>query len=409
MPKRILFVEGNTDGTVGGSYFLMYDLIMGLDRSRFLPVAVYRRDNFVAERLRQAGVEVVVIAPHQPLVFGANWLNVLLAPVKKLVNAVTGFIVPAVAYAGFLRRRNIDIVNLNNSITRNHPWIVAAWLTRIPCITHEMGINKHYSRLSRFLGRRLAAVICLSHAILDAMRAGDAASDNTLVIHCGIDPLRYRQIESPEQLRLKHAIPGSAHVIGVVGNLRAWKGQEIIVRATGLLLAKYPSIRCVLAGGHTQNDLRYLNHLKELCRQLGIEDNVVFAGFQQNSIDYMRLMDVVAHTSIHPEPFGIVTLEAMLLAKPLVSTTIGGPAEVVVNGVTGILVDPGKPKLLADAIGSLLADPGAAAEMGRRGLQRLQSEFSLQKNLSQTTAVYDRILNDCGRGNERGRDAPIHS
>lgn len=392
MAKRVLFVEGNPDGTVGGSFFLMLDLILGLDRNQFEPTAVYRFDNFVADRLRAAGVPVVIMPPVIPLTFDRKWMAVALAPIKKAANFVRGFVLPTLSYARFLRRHRIDLINLNNSITRNHPWMVAAFLTRTLCVTHEMGINAHYSWLSRFLGRRLGAVISLSHVIHDAMRERNADLPNIEVIHCGIDASRYKQVESPAELRLKHGIAADAPITGVVGNIRTWKGQETIVRATAVLRQRFPGIRCILVGGHTAADREYMERLQSLCTTLDIEANVVFAGFQKNAIDYMRLMDVVAHTSISPEPFGIVTLEAMSLGKPLVSTTIGGPAEVVVNGVTGILVEPGDPDLLAQAISRLLDDPRAAAEMGENGLRRLHEEFSLEKNLRRTLAVYERVL-----------------
>ncbi|MBX3703153.1 MAG: glycosyltransferase family 4 protein [Steroidobacteraceae bacterium] len=392
-PARVFYVEGNSDGTVGGSFILMMDLILGLDRSRFEPIALFRFENFVAERLRASGVEVIIDPPRVPFTFRSTWAARLLAPVKKMINFFGGFVAPALRYAAFLRKHRIQLVNLNNSITRNHPWMVAALLTRTPCVTHEMGINPSYSPLSRFLGRRLDAVISLSHAIHDAMKARGADLPNVVVIHCGIDVTRYAQRESPEELRRKHAIPEGAPVIGVVGNLRYWKGQETIVRATGILRLKYPELRCILAGADTPADRAYVEGLRTAIEDLGIQRNVLFVGFQDNAIDYMRLMDVVAHTSVSPEPFGIVTLEAMSLGKPLVSTTIGGPAEVVVNGVTGLLVEPGKPELLAAAIARLLDDRQAAAEMGERGRQRLHDEFSLEKNLRRTLEVYERVLN----------------
>ena len=102
MTKRVLYVEGNPDGTVGGSFILMLDLILGLDRARFEPIAVFRFDNYVAQNLRDAGVEVLIIPPRAPLVFKSRLATLLLAPVKKLVNFWGGFLVPAVL-ASFLR------------------------------------------------------------------------------------------------------------------------------------------------------------------------------------------------------------------------------------------------------------------------------------------------------------------
>ena len=390
--RNVLFVEGNSDGTVGGSYFLMLDLIRGLDRSKFKAIAVFRFENFVADLLRESCIEVLIIPPYQPFVFSRRWMNAIFAPIKKMINLVVGFIMPSLAYVGLLRRRQIDLINLNNSITRNHPWMIAALLTSTPCITHEMGINSTYSLLSRFLGRRLDAIIALSHAIHDAMKTRGADLPNVSVIHCGIDRRRYQIKMTPGQLRTMYCIPDGVPIIGVVGNIREWKGQETIVRAVGILSDHFPTLRCVLVGAATEGDLPYVDRLKSIASSYGIGERLVFAGFQKNSVDYMQLMDVVVHTSIQPEPFGIVTLEAMMLGKPLVSTTIGGPAEVVVDGETGLLVEPGKPDMLASAIASLLNDPERAMVLGRNGRERLDAEFSLDKNLALTMEIYDRVL-----------------
>jgi glycosyltransferase involved in cell wall biosynthesis len=392
MAKRILFVEGNTDGTVGGSYFLMYDLVTRLNRDEFEPIVAFHRDNYLVERFRQQGIEVIVFPGHNPWVTGSRWLDTLLLPLKKVMNLYRGFIGPAFAHARFLRERKIDLVNLNNSITRNQSWMAAAMMTGTPCMTHEMGICTSFSPIARFFGKRLKSIVCLSHAIHNGMRKCGIDYPNIVVIHCGIDLSRYQRKETPAELRAKHGIAPDAEVVGVVGNIRKWKGQETMVRAMALLRKKFPRVRCVLVGDCGVADRHYGEKLENIAKDLGVTDAIIFTGFQRNSIDYMGLMDVVCHTSIHPEPFGIVTLEAMSLAKPLVSTTIGGPAEVVINGETGLLVDPGEPELLANAIATFLGDPKKAAEAGRRGYERLHSHFGIQKNLDQTVEVYRSIL-----------------
>ena len=392
MKKRILYIEGNTDGTVGGSYFLMYDLVSRLDREKFEPIVGFHRDNYLVERFRALGVETIVFPGHNPWLPNGPLFKTLLSPIKKLVNLYRGFFGPAREYARFLRERKIDLVNLNNSITRNHAWMLAARWTRTRCMTHEMGICLEFNWLSRFYGKRLDSIICLSHAIHDNMKRLGCDYPNTVVIHCGIDLDRYHTQETPAQLRAKHNIPADSEVVGVVGNIRQWKGQVVMVRAAALLKQKFPRVRVLLVGDCGAADKKYGDMLASLCRELGIEDTVIFTGFQKNAIDYMGLMDVVAHTSVHPEPFGIVTLEAMSLAKPLVSTTHGGPAEVVVNGQTGLLVEAGKPELLANAIGSLLDDRAKAVEFGRQGFERLNQHFGIRKNIDATMAIYRGVL-----------------
>jgi len=392
MKKRILYIEGNTDGTVGGSYYLLFDLVSRLDREKFEPIVGFHRDNFLIERFRAIGVETIVFSNPVPWVPKGFLFKTVLSPLKKLVNLYRGFFVPAREYARFLRDRKIDLINLNNSITRNHAWMLAARRTRTRCMTHEMGIRLHFSKMARFFGKRLEKIVCLSHAIHDNMKRLGVDYPNTVVIHCGIDLERYHVNETPAQLRAKHNIPADSEVVGVVGNIRQWKGQVVMVRAAALLKPQFPKLRVLLVGDCGEADKSYGDMLANLCRELKLEDTVIFTGFQKNAIDYMGLMDVVAHTSVHPEPFGIVTLEAMSLSKPLVSTTHGGPAEVVVNGQTGLLVEAGKPELLAAAVASLLEDKSRATEFGRKGFERLTQHFGIRKNIDATMAVYHRIL-----------------
>lgn len=380
---------------------MLHDLVLGLDRSRFTPIVIFRHDNHVAESLRASGVRVIILPPTTPFTFPWAWANRVLAPLKKLVNLWRGGVRTAFAHARFLRRERIDLLNLNNSITRDHEWMVAARMSGTPCISHEMGINPAYSRADKALAARLDAIICVSHAVHESLRRGGADFPHVTVIHCVFDRSRYRHRESAETIRARHGIPAGVPVVGVVGNVKPWKGQETMVRAMAILRQRHPGIHCLLAGGTSEADRPYLDRLDALCAEHGMRDEVIFAGFQPNPIDYMRVMDVVAHTSVAPEPFGIVLLEAMLLGKPLVSTTTGGPAEVVANGVTGILVDPGRPELLADAITRLLSDPAAAAEMGRRGKERLEQEFTSDRTIARTVAVYDDVLARRGRADSR--------
>lgn len=393
MPKRILFIEGNRDGTVGGSYFLLLDLVRGLDRSRYTPIVGFHRENYLMDTFRAAGAEVVLFENLRPVEFGSAFLNSALLPIKKLGNLYRGLFAQARIHARYLREQKIDLVNLNNSMTRNQAWMLAARQVGIPCITHEMGINQSYSPLAKYFGKRLDRIISLSHAICNAMREnGGIDFPNIQVIHCGIDLTRYQIKETPAQLRSKHDIPDGVPIIGVVGNIREWKGQETLVRATAILKQKYPEIRCVLVGDRGEGKNEYAERLDRIARELKVSGNIILAGFQRNAIDYMELMDVVTHTSIHPEPFGIVTLEAMSRSKPLVSTTIGGPAEVVVNGESGLLVDPGKPADLATAIDRFLSDPDYARLTGQRGYERMATHFSMKQSIDKTMAVYAEVL-----------------
>lgn len=107
----------------------------------------------------------------------------------------------------------------------------------------------------------------------------------------------------------------------------------------------------------------------------------------------MRLADVVVHTSVAPEPFGRVVVEGMLAGRPVVATRGGGVDEIVEDGVTGVLVEPGDPRLLAAAVHGLLADPGRRRALADRGHRHALQRFDLRA----TTAAIRQCLIDLQR------------
>jgi glycosyltransferase involved in cell wall biosynthesis len=211
-------------------------------------------------------------------------------------------------------------------------------------------------------------------------------------IHCGIDLSRYQILRSSEEIRSLYHIRKNDPVIGVVGNIKEWKGQETVVRAMAIAVKHFPNLKCFLVGGSASSDKVYRQRLEQLCDDLKIESHVIFTGFQANPIEFMNAMDIVIHSSIHPEPFGIVNLEAMSLKKPVISTDIGAPCEIFEHGRSGLLVTPGVPEKLAQSIVDLLSNPEFAIDLGRNAYIRLQNHFTLEKNVRQTTDIYDSLL-----------------
>ena len=106
--------------------------------------------------------------------------------------------------------------------------------------------------------------------------------------------------------------------------------------------------------------------------------------------DWLERADLFVHSS-RWEGFGIVLLEAMLAGLPIAATRVSAVPEIVVDGETGLLVDPGDVKALADALGGLLADPTRAQALGAAGLARAQTKFSVSRMTDATLALYERL------------------
>jgi glycosyltransferase involved in cell wall biosynthesis len=401
MKRRILFVEGSRDGTVGGSHVCLLRMLANLDRGRFEPTALFHADHHIAGELRAMGVAVLVLPAEAPLrlasflegrVPAGRFLSSVLLPAQKLANFTWHFLRPAIAHARFLNAYGFDVVHLNNSVNTNHDWMLAARLAGARLISHERGISERMSRTSRFLARWIDRHICMSKQIRDALIGNGVRPERATVVYDGIDPRQTRPERGAVEVRAALGVPGGAPVIGVVGNVKRWKGQETVVRATGVLVATWPDLRCLLVGGAVPGD-SYPQELKRLARDLGIERNVVFTGFQERPADLMNAMDVVVHSSITPEPFGMVNIEAMALRKPVVATRMGGPTEIFDDGRNGYLVEPADPNRLAEVLSLLLADPELRTRVGALAYDDVTERFTIASTLRGIERVYDEV---CG-------------
>jgi glycosyltransferase involved in cell wall biosynthesis len=387
--RRVLYVEGNDDGTIGGSYFSLLYLVAGLDQSRFTPLVVFATENSLLPRFTATGARTLIVpgAGRAPV---SGTLRRLLA--KARIFYLTYLLLPR-RLARILRSERIDLVHLNNTIQRNHAWMLAARLAGVPCITHERSLKRAFLARDRRLARNLDAVICISSAVRENFVARGLGDLPLVTIFNGLDPAQMSCTRAPADVRADLGVAPDARLIGIVGNIKPWKGQEVVLRAMGLLREEFPDLACVLIGDASPNAAAYREQMVALTRELGIASRVHITGFRNDVPNYINALDIQVHASIDPEPFGRVLLEAMALSKPLVASNGGAVPEIVVHGHTGLLFEPGDPAALAAALRTLLADRSRASGMGAAGRARLLAEFTIRRNLELTQALYDRLLN----------------
>lgn len=396
-PKRILYVEGNVDGTIGGSYFSLLFLVQGLDRTRYEPTVVFQREHSLWSRFEAAAAVRLVARPVSYRFAGGATSGVgrLLQKPLRLLQAGLNlllFVATSFRYARVLRRERADLLHLNNSITRTHDWMLAARIAGIPCVVHERGINDRFPFPTRQLTPRLDAVLCISQAVYDNLLARGFAEANLRNVPNGLDPAAVRPGRSVAEVRAELRVPDGARVIGVVGNIREWKGQEVLVRALPAILAEAPDVVCVFVGEATAGDAAYMARIQRHIDEHRLQDHVRFTGYTSQVADYLSAMDVAVHTSITPEPFGRVLLEAMAMRKPVVGSRDGAVVEIVVHGETGYTFTPGDPADLAARILDLLRDAGRRQAFGDAGYQRLDAHFHTRRNIAKTSAIYDAIF-----------------
>lgn len=393
-PVNILFVESNVDGTIGGSYLSLFFLASGLDRRRYTPIVLFASKNELIKRYQDAGIDTRVERPRVPFAPHRR----LLRPFTRAMNLVAARIqsVRAVLqHLRTLRREHIGLLHLNNSIAASHEWSLAARLLGIPRVVHERGILNRYSLTTRLLARQLSAVICVSDAVRHNLGYHGLSHLPLITIHNGLDVSDFCVTRSVRSIREELGLRESVRLLGIVGNMQRWKGQDVVVRAVATVRREFPDLKCLLIGDvsrRDQDDLAFYAELQRAIDEHSLKDCVVLTGYKPDVANYVNALEVLIHASIKPEPFGRVLLEGMALRKPIVASKAGGVTEIVVDEETGLLFQPGNSGELAAGLRRLLCDQGLRDSMGHAGYRRLLGSFGVAKNVVATERVYRSVL-----------------
>ncbi len=215
------------------------------------------------------------------------------------------------------------------------------------------------------------------------------------------DPVRVDRVHARASLR---GVRPRALLLGVVAQLTPWKGQDTAIEVLRLLRNQGVDAHLLLIGSakfvaaSTRLDNRaYVERLKSRVAELRLEDRVSWMGERDDVPELMSALDVLLLPS-HEEPFGRVLIEAMAMRVPVVATNVGGPPEIVTDGVGGFLVDPGDPAAWARAVRHFADHPDLGREMGLAGRHHVERRFGTEQHLAAMLDVYERAT-------ERARSA----
>lgn len=171
-------------------------------------------------------------------------------------------------------------------------------------------------------------------------------------------------------------------VLILMARLEPQKGHRVLLEALSLLRNDFPHIRLVCLGVGALKD-----ELIQATRDLKIEKLVHFAGFQSNVGDWLAAADIGVLPSFY-EGLPLTAVETLAAGVPLVATAVDGTPEVVIDGETGLLVPPGNPGALAEAIGRLAREPGLRRRLAASGRRFVLERFTIQRQVEQSSNLY---------------------
>jgi glycosyltransferase involved in cell wall biosynthesis len=381
---------------LGGGEIALANLVRYLDLKKVKPIVVLASDGPLVERLR--AVADTYVLPLSPRVVTHKKDKLGIATLFRVRDALSVLIYVG-RLARFIRAHNIDVVH-TNSLKADIIGGMAARLASRPVVWHVRDrieddyLPKLVVQTFRFLTLLIPTyVIANSAATLRTLRLGKGARGTSIpsgielnaksaVVHDGTSPVL------PE----KSSGPRSGFCVGLVGRISPWKGQHIFIRAAALVNKRLPETHFIIIGAALFGEDQYDQEVRRLPGELGIQDNVEFAGFRNDIKHAIAELDLLVHASTKGEPFGQVIIEGMAAGKPVVATNGGGVPEIVEDGQTGILVPMGDVEAMAEAICQILSDPARAKAMGVRARQRVADHFTLEQTARRVEAVYAEIL-----------------
>ncbi len=257
---------------------------------------------------------------------------------------------------------------------------------------HQLRPLSHAVLKRPFLSR-FHEFIAVSEAVREGfLQANAVASEHVTVVHHGLEnsPALSLKGGAAARLRLLVGVAAETPLVGFVGRLCPTKGIGTLVGAAALLKGWWPQLKLVLVGSEVPGT-NYRALLEAEIRQKGLHDMISFAGYVDGADKVSSAFDIQVVPSV-AEPFGLVTLEAMASAVPVVVSNSGGSPEIVRDGVEGFHFEPGDEVTLARKLDCLLDSAGLRQEMGQRGLQRVRESFSRDIMLDRTEEVYRRAL-----------------
>jgi len=356
-------------GGHGGAEAIALDLAKRLQRNRYTVEVAVGRTGWLSENLLPCGVTTHVIPRRRG--FDVRLAGEMLA---------------------LIRRQRFHLVH-SHMFRGGLMSSLAARAAGIPSVLTIHGADDIAGQKRRVavraIGRLASRIITVSdylHRVL--MSTCRVRPERAITICNGVDLEVFAVHTAGQRTRVRSELGvNEVPVLGTVGGLRTVKGHEHLLRALPEILRSEPQAHLLVAG---EGPLR--RHLEGTARRLGLAERVRFLGFRTDVPRLLGALDCFVLPSLS-EGQSIATIEAMAAGLPVVVTDSGGPSELVSDGESGLVVPPGAPGRLAQAVLAVLRDHGLARRLGAAARRRA-SAFDLSAMVERYDVLYQEVLSE---------------
>lgn len=356
--------------TMGGAEELVLGVATHLPKDRYdVRVVCLTAEGIIAQELRQSGIHVDVLpgepGPRDPRAFA------------RLV--------------GYLRSWRPHVVHtfLLNACLYGRLAAIVAGVPRILAAEQNVYLRKarKHALMERFLAQRTYRVVACCEAVSAFYQRQVGLGPGRMAVI--LNAVRYDQflpLPDPNASRAALGIEVDRPTIGVIGRLTRQKGQDVLFRSVAMARGCLPNLQVVVAG---QGEERAA--LERLVNELGIQQQVRFVGVRRDREYLYGALDAFVLPS-RWEGLSLALAEAVGAGVPTVATNVGGNAEVIEAGKTGLLVPPDDPQALGGALMRLLQDDALRSALRSRGIAEVRPRFGIEQHVAQLDALYTQAL-----------------
>jgi glycosyltransferase involved in cell wall biosynthesis len=374
----------------GADIGLLHSL-KSLDRARYYPIVILPSDmpppGMLSSELERLGVEYHVT----PLgILRRKYLT------ARGIVSLGADLTKGIGYVRRLaRERHAALVYINTIVTLSGA--IGGKLAGVPVLWHVREILAMPRLIRWVLHRSLSVcadrIVCISKAVRDSLlNEAPYLANKSLIVYNAVSLSERGNADQGLDLRRELGVPRDAPLVGMVGRVTHWKGQEILAEAAGQLLRNHPDVHFVAVGSYFADESHYLDKLKSLIVALGLEGRFHLTGYRSNVADVYRALDIFVLPSRKPEPFGRVTVEAMIEGRAVIATNHGGTCELISEGETGMLVPPSDPNALKVAIEKLLDDRKLRETIGRSAAKYAHEHFGLLRYREKMQGIIETLV-----------------
>jgi glycosyltransferase involved in cell wall biosynthesis len=358
------FTVAHTDSSKGwgGQENRVLHESIGLKKLGARVLILCQPDSRLALRAQENGIEVRAVKMRKSFDLGAIWqiMRVIREERVDVVNTHSG--------------RDSILAGIAARLSRLKPVIVRTRHLALP-ITSKFT----YSVLPH-------QVVTVSEYVRQYLIGLGIREDHITAVPTGVDLSRFDPMTEAGTLKRELNLDANSPLVGTIAILRFKKGHHVLLEAIPRILEAVPDAIFVFAGDGPQHE-----NIAQVIGEKNLGSHVLLLGLRRDVPNVLKSIDLFALPTLE-EALGTAFVEAMAMEKPVIGTRVGGVPEVVHEGENGLLVNPGDPTGLANAIIRLLSNPGLAKSMGQQGRTIATTEFTVDRMCLRMHAFYKTLL-----------------